>query len=212
MLKDLSKILEKSENQGISEHNLQAAAATLRADQFIWQDKHGHRQHYEIVRRFSDYFEDLFGAFGDTLEINTNFGYCCIIPSSPRPALKLLETLFLLILAKMHDGEMRKGCVDYGRSKPNAALLLDEYEKLTGKPKPKETVTYQALVRLSKHGIIEIGAMDPENKMREITVLPSIMRVVNKTFLEDLNELAGGAIPDPEDELVMTDTETTDDQ
>jgi hypothetical protein len=204
MLRDLSKIIEKANDLGISEAELQAAAAALRADQFVWKDKHGHGRFFDVINTFPEYFEDLFEAFGDSFEINSNYGFCCIIPASTKPVLRLNETIFLLILAKMHDGEMRKGCVDFGRSKPSATLLLDEYEKLTGKKKPNEKTTKDALARLAKYGIIELGEMDDETKMRQITVLPSIMKVVSETFLEDLKELVSSDEPYPLIEEGMT--------
>lgn len=221
MLRDLSKILDSAEKQSISESDLQATAATLRANQFIWRDKKGQGRHFDIICAFSEYFEDLFEAFGDKFEIDQHYGFCGVIPKSSRPILKLTETFFLLILAKMHDSEMRKGCVDYGRSKPNAALLLDEYEKLTGRTKPNETQTYQALRRLSQHGIIELGSKNEETGMWDITVLPSIMKVVNESFISDLQTLAGAAPEnnneaeaetEPQDEPEAISKETDDEQ
>jgi hypothetical protein len=185
MLRELQTIVENHTKIGF-ESELQDAAAALRAHQFIWKDKRGHSRHYDLLVHHQKYFENLFGAFGDSFFVDHHFGYCGILPRANTPALKLKETLFLLILAKMHDHECRKACTENGRSSPSESLLIDEYEALTGKPKPSKAETRDALERLAKCGVIELGAVNSETEIRMITILPSIMKVVNKNFLEEL--------------------------
>ena len=106
MLRDLERIIN-SNNHGFMPEDLTSAAARLREKQFIFKSKRGQSKTYEILLNQKEYFTDLFAAFGDEFFIDTHFGYCGILPSSNRPILKQLETIFLLILAKMHDLECR---------------------------------------------------------------------------------------------------------
>ncbi|EII3092563.1 DUF4194 domain-containing protein [Vibrio cholerae] len=193
MLKELGHLVDKYESRKISEDDLIGAAAELRAKQFIWQSGHGQGRYYEILRHqdFREYFENLFGAFGDTFFVDEQYAYCGIIPKKSTPALKLNESFFLLILAKLHDGELRKGCCDEGRTSPSEDLLLDEYERLTGRIKPKSSDTHEALARLAKYGVIELGPKNTETDMRQITILPSIMKVVSQSYIEEMLDLCG---------------------
>jgi len=205
MLRELEKIVDKYEGK-ITEQELMAAAAELRAKQFVWRSGKSQGRHYDILTKpdLREYFENLFEAFGDHFFMSSEFSYCGIIPMNSTPTLKLTETFFLLILAKLHDVELRKGCADYGRTKPSEALLLDEYEKLTGREKPKKQETEAALSRLSRYGVIELGSRNDETEMRQITILPTIMKVVTETWAEELLALCVGDV----DEVLERDTET----
>lgn len=189
MLKELKNLISKYESRNITEEDIVNAAAELRAKQFLWQSKYGQKKYYEILRRqdFRTYFENLFGAFGDIFFVDERYAYCGIIPQKSTPSLKLNESFFLLILAKLHDGELRKGCCDNGRTAPSEELLLDEYERLTGRPKPQKKETYEALARLDRYGVIELGKeKNSKNDMYKITILPSIMNVVSEPFIEEM--------------------------
>lgn len=188
MLRDLAKIVDQHEGQGITEIEIENTAAALRQHQFIWREKRNHSRHYDLLVKFQDYYENLFGAFGDIFFIDHHFGYCGILPRSTTPSLKLRDTIFLLILCKLHDGECRKACTENGRSTPSEEILLDEYIELTGKPKPTKTETKESLERLVKQGVIELGDHNPDTELRRITILPSIMRVVNSRFLDELEQ------------------------
>lgn len=188
MLKELGQLVDKYEGRNISEDDLIGAAAELRSKQFIWQSGHGQGKYYEVLRRqdFRVYFENLFGAFGDRFFVDEQYAYCGIIPEKSTPILKLNESFFLLILAKLHDGELRKGCCDEGKTSPSEELLLDEYERLTGRVKPKSSEAHESLSRLAKYGVIELGSKSVETDMRKITILPSIMKVVSESFIEEM--------------------------
>jgi hypothetical protein len=205
MLRDLAKIVDQHENQGITELDIENTAAALRQHQFIWREKRNHSRHYDLLVKFQDYYEDLFGAFGDTFFIDHHFGYCGILPRSTTPSLKLRDTIFLLILCKLHDGECRKACTENGRSTPSEEILLDEYVELTGKPKPTKTETKESLDRLVKQGVIELGDFNPDTELRRITILPSIMRVVNSRFLDELEQFSQNA------DDITTETQHSDD-
>jgi hypothetical protein len=186
MLRDLQKLVDSNELSGLTEESFEETASILRQHQFVWRDKRGHSKHYDILVKYQDYYSNLFGAFGDLFFVDHHFGYCGIIPRSNTPVLKLRETLFLLLLARLHDGECRKACTENGRSSPSEDILLDQYVELTGKDKPKLSETKESLDRLVRYGVIELGSLNPDTELRKITILPSIMRVVNTSFIKDL--------------------------
>lgn len=197
MLRELSKIVDDNEHRGITEKDLQNAAAFLRRKQFVWREERGHKKNYDLITTFPDYFTDLFDAFGDEVFFDKHFDYCGLIPRSGSPLLAKRDTIFLLILGKLHDGEALKAATDNGRSQPSEALLLDEYEKLTGQEKPKSVETRESLKRLERAGIIKLGEINQDSNMNLITILPSIMRVLNSDFL---NQLASFSVEEDADE------------
>lgn len=182
MFREAERIIDNPQTK-LTEDDLQTAAAKLREKQFIFQDSHGQSRTYDILVNQQAYFTQLFGAFGDTFFVDYHFGFCGILPKSARPGLKRLETLFLLILAKMHDHELRQARSINGRTTPSEALLLDEYCQLTGREKPKQTETRAALERLQKMSVIVLGEVQEDSEMQKIEILPSLMRVVSDNYL-----------------------------
>lgn len=191
MLKELHKILRENESQekkGYEQVDLERAAAMLRRYQFIWKDGHGQKKAYDILVRYREYYSDLFAAFGDQFFVDDIYGYCGFIPKAriPHSSLRKLETILLLILAKLHDEESRKACTEKGRSFPSEVLLMDEYMRLTNQTKPGKVELNAALKTLKDMGVIELGTVNPYSEMPRITVLPSIMRVVTDEYMVEL--------------------------
>lgn len=206
MLRDLEKIINNN-HHGFLPEDLTSAAARLREKQFIFKDKHGQGKTYEILVNQKEYFSDLFAAFGDEFFVDNHFGYCGILPHSSRPVLKQIETVFLLILAKMHDLECRKARSENGRTNPSESILLDEYSQITGRDKPKLTETRSALDRLAKVGVIELGDINEMSEMREIIILPSIMRVVTSRYIESLNAFSTTPSTDNDHNVLAVDSD-----
>ncbi|MCP4597879.1 DUF4194 domain-containing protein [Neptuniibacter sp.] len=191
MLNDLSKIVAKSIGKELDPDDFRNAARLLRKRQFLWAEKSHDRKHYELIRRFEDYFRDLFDAFDDEFIIDNQFGYIGIIPRlSSDSTMGLLPTLLLLILARLHDLESRRACTVNGRATPSPELLVDTYIELTGRPKPKQSDLNQALEVIRKHNVIEIGDKQESSEMQAITILPNIHRVVNNQYLQTLELFA----------------------
>lgn len=208
MLIDLKRILNDSANK-YEENDFLEAANRIRTNQFVWSDKHGDSKVFKIARKHKEYFVQLFSAFGDQFFIDDHFSYCGILPRLNQNKIKKIDTIFLLILARMHDSQIRKGAVEYGRSHPPAEILLDEYATLLpSSVKPKETEAKEALQRLKKFGVIELGAIQEHNRMPIITILPSIMRVVSKDYVEALNDFKEDPTLDLEDELKTNNRES----
>lgn len=191
MLKELDKIVRENEaleKKGYDQADLERAAAMLRRYQFIWKDGHGHKKTFDILVKYREYYSDLFAAFGDQFFVDDIYGYCGFIPKAkiPHNSLRKLETILLLILAKLHDEESRKACTEKGRSFPSEVLLIDEYMRLTNEIKPVKVELNAALKTLKGMGVIELGIINPHSEMHRITVLPSIMRVVTEEYIAEL--------------------------
>lgn len=182
MFREAERIVD-NEQLKLTEDDLQSAAAKIREKQFVFKDAHGQARIYDILVNQADYFIKLFHSFGDYFFVDHHFGYCGILPQSAKPSLKRIDTLFLLILAKMHDHELRAARSMNGRTTPSEALLLDEYCQLTGREKPKQAEARQALERLQKMNVISLGEIQEDSEMREIEILPSLMRVVSDQYL-----------------------------
>jgi hypothetical protein len=190
MLRELAQVVDKYESRGLTEIDFEDAAAALRQRQFLWSDGHGQRKHYDTIVSEEAYFRNLFAAFGDQLVVDLHFGYVGIIPRHAKPTLKRLPTIFLLLLAKLHDVESRKACTEYGRSIPQTDLLLDTYVQLTGRDKPKRQDTLEALRQLEQCGVIHVGVQDEMTCLPIVTVLPTITRVVSEFYLDELERFA----------------------
>ncbi|MEH6555927.1 DUF4194 domain-containing protein [Pseudoalteromonas tetraodonis] len=190
MLRDLKILLDKPENEHLDADDFYQAAAQIRRKQFIWYDGHGQRTSYNLVLRHKEYFSNLFSAFGDEFVLDNNFGYCGVIPKYHRGKMKQLDTLFLLILAKLYDTEARKACIENGKAKPSPSLLIDNYLELTGKEKPKFADTKEALYSLEKSGLISLGEKDEASELPTIVVLPTIKVILSEQYISLLERFA----------------------
>lgn len=187
MLSDLKKVIAQSGERAFEPEDFRQAARMLRKRQFLWAERSHDRKHYELIRRFEEYFSSLFDAFDDELIKDPLFGYIGIIPRSSGDAVMgVLPTLMLLIMARLHDLESRRACTVNGRASPSPELLVDTYVELTGKPKPKLSELNQALDVIRRYNVIELGEKQESSDMRAITILPNIHRVVNSQYLQSL--------------------------
>jgi hypothetical protein len=200
MLSDLTILLDRSENERFVEDDFYQAASLIRRKQFIWAGSHGQSKHYNLVMRFQEYFTNLFNAFGDEFVINNHFGYCGVMPKYQQRKMKALETVFLLILAKLYDSEARKACIENGRAQPSPSLLIETYMTLTGKEKPKYSDTMAALKLLSSSGIILLGEKDEVSELPTITVLPTISVILSEQYIVLLEQFTQAK--NTEDDLV----------
>ncbi|HCC5835527.1 DUF4194 domain-containing protein [Citrobacter farmeri] len=201
MLSDLNKTLSRSGERTFEPEEFRQAARLLRKRQFLWAERPHDRKHYELIRRFEEYFSNLFDAFDDELIKDPQFGYIGIIPRSSGDAVMgVLPTLIMLIMARLHDLESRRACTVNGRASPSPELLVDTYTELTGKPKPRLSELNQALDVIRRYNVIELGEKQESSDMRAITILPNIHRVVNSQYLQTLELFAlefGQSLPPP---------------
>ena len=193
MLRDLAKIVDHAESMGRTEDDFEAASQVMLRKQFLWMDGHGQNKHYNLIILYQDYFENLFGALGFDLVSDQKYGYCGIIPRNSTPSLNKMETILLLLLAKLHDGECRKACTENGRSMPSPGVLMDVFVETTQQEKPNRTKTISSLERLAKQGVIQLGNIDVTSNLPQITVLPTINKVVSSMYLDELERFTDAA-------------------
>lgn len=186
MLVELSDILDASENEQLHQREFEAAAALLLHRQFIWADGFGQRKAYDLIVRFQDYFDALFDAIGFDMVRDYRYGYSGIVPRNGQPSMRKLDTLVLLLLARMHDDYSRRACTDRGCSQPCMAALLDLYVQLTGLEKPTRIEFISSLKKLAGHGVIYLGEIDEVTQLPKVTVTPALMHLVTSDFLSDL--------------------------
>lgn len=191
MLLELEHILKNNEGHKLNESDFQAAASLMLQKQFIWSDGHGQKKYFDLAIRFQEYFDVLFDAIGFDFVRDYKFGYCGLLPRSGVPAMTKLDTLVLLLLAKMHDEQCRKACTENGRSTPCLGLMLDLYVQMTGQEKPSRSDLLLSLKRLSRHGIISVGEIDEQLRLPQVTVLPTITKIVTAEFLANIEIYSG---------------------
>jgi len=199
MLRELERISDDQSNK-LDLDELMAVAASLRERQFVYKDGRGTGRIYDVLVNQQNYYRDLFEAFGDEFIVDQHCGFVGIVPRASHPVLTQLETVLLLLLTKMHDMESRKARAMGGRTQPNEGVLLDEYRTLTGKDKPKPGEVKAALYRLRRAGVIDLGPINEETEMHQITVLPSITQVVTESYLNDLERFSSDNAADTQDE------------
>ncbi|ELR65604.1 hypothetical protein C942_00687 [Photobacterium marinum] len=167
--------------------SLRKTSAYLIRNQWVWNEKRGHKEHFKRCEENQTYFHKLFDSLDMTWHFDRNFGYAGVLPRGAGKRLDVTTTLFLLILRKMYDTEASMGRTELGRVKPPATELINQYELIRG-DRPPVTETSYALENLKRKGVIELGERDGDTKLYEITVLPNITRVVSAAYLGVLEQ------------------------
>lgn len=189
VLKDLERLGIGQPHDRVDLNDVRKAALKLRSQQFLFSDgKAG--KYYDLICKKSTYFKALADAFDDELIIDREYGFCGIVPRNSFNKLDLITTLFILVLAKMHDGEIRKGLSDNGRTSPPPEIILSEFEILTGRNKPKKEKYNEVMDKLRSCGLVRFTSYhrDEHNDMRPIEILPSILIVASRSWLEKLED------------------------
>lgn len=176
MLRDLSTILNRQEE--LEAATFKAAASRMLASQFLLREHKSDREAWAIVVNHFEYFENLFDALGWSLHRDDQFGLLGILPAEQEnhARLKLVETLFLLVLRLLYEEgmdrfEVRDGCVFV-----DSNTLLERYAMLFKRELPKKTTFREILNRLRHHGILETGDADDEG-MPKLRILPTVRLV-----------------------------------
>ena len=95
MLKDLEKIIDDADSSGGNgeelERELRSAAQHLWRSQFLYESDWGAKTSYDLIRRHSGYFENLFEALGYELvgRPADRFIGLLAIETPPRQSMKL---------------------------------------------------------------------------------------------------------------------------
>jgi len=189
MLKDMAALVNKAgddKDMEELEERLRNAAYQLQARQFLYRKKGRHRNHYETVVKYQDYFLSLMDAMNHDLEINEERGYVGILPRSLARRLSLDRTLLLFALRYIYDQElMGFNAEDDGAVK----VTLDDFEmrcnQFTKRVIAKSAGELKALMEPFIHtGVVELGQDEDKPEIERIKINPSITALLSGDMLQ----------------------------
>lgn len=182
MLRDLKQLIDRQEQLEAS--NFKIAASQLLARQFLLRERQSDRQSWALIANYYDYFENLFDALGWKLHRDDQFGLIGILPGEQEnhTRLKLVETLFLLVLRLLYEEGMDRFEVQEGSIFISSHTLSERYENLFKRTLPNKTAFREILGRFRQHGILEMGD-ENDDGMPELKVFPTI-RLITGTEVQ----------------------------
>jgi hypothetical protein len=186
MLTDLKRALD-STGHNDSENDLRRAARELLAQQFLFAENRRQRASYAVVTRHYAYFDKLFDALGWSLQRDDRFGYVGIVPLAEEShrLLKLDETLVLLLCRLLYEEAAEASQIEAGAAFVDGEALLNRYELLLGRERPKRARVMEILRLLRSHGLLQVDGGDSEEAPR-LRLLPSLRAVTGDAVLEQL--------------------------
>ncbi|VIO70459.1 hypothetical protein CI1B_31130 [Bradyrhizobium ivorense] len=193
MLRDLSKIIDDADSEGQDGDQLQKelrqAAQALWRTQFIYENDWGVKTSYELLRRYTGYFENLFDALGYRVVGRPNDGYVGLVANElpPRQSMKLDESLLLLVL-RLHYEEAftRFEAKEFGEVEVESEQILQIYEDRTHRERPNFGRVKEILAGFRQRGLVQIEDRDDRNFT--LFLRPALPIVVSKDTLGSLEE------------------------
>lgn len=198
MLRDLSKIIDDEDGEGGDGERLQRelrqAAQSLWRAQFIYENDWGMKTSYEVLRRYTGYFENLFDALGYRVVGRPNDGYVGLVANElpPRQSMKLDESLLLLVL-RLHYEEAftRFEAKEFGEVEVESEQILQIYEDRTHRERPNFGRVKEILAGFRQRGLVRIEDRDDRNFT--LFLRPALPIVVSKDTLGSLEEFVSRA-------------------
>ena len=193
MLRDLSKLIDDEDSEGGDGENLEKelrqAAQQLWRAQFIYENDWGVKTSYEVLRRHTGYFENLFDALGYRVVGRPNDGYVGLVAIElpPRQSMKLDESLLLLVL-RLHYEEAftRFEAKEFGEVEVESEEILQIYEDRTHRERPNFGRLKEILVGFRQRGLVRI--VDQDEKNFTLFLRSALPIVVSKDTLGSLEE------------------------
>jgi uncharacterized protein DUF4194 len=211
MLRDLSKLIDDEDSESGDgeqlEKELRQAAQQLWRAQFIYENDWGMKTSYEVLRRHTGYFENLFDALGYRVVGRPNDGYIGLVATElpPRQSMKLDESLLLLVL-RLHYEEAftRFEAKEFGEIEVESEQILQIYEDRTHRERPNFGRVKEILGGFRQRGLVRI--VDQDDKNLTLFLRPALPIVVSKDTLGSLEEFvsrstAASAKPDATTEV-----------
>lgn len=173
MLQDLKKQLNNQEQ--LTADDFKIASKQLLARQFLMRERPSDRQSWRLITNHYDYFENLFDALGWQLHRDDELSLIGILPGDQEShtRLKLVETLFLLVLRLLYEEGMDRLEIQDGCAFISSHTLSERYEALFKRELPTKTLFKKILNRFKQHGVLEMKDND-DNGMPELKVFPTI--------------------------------------
>jgi hypothetical protein len=205
MLRDLEKIIDDADSSGGNaeelERELRSAAQHLWRSQFLYESDWGAKTAYDLIRRHTAYFENLFDALGYRLvgrPVDRLIGLLAIeLP--PRQSMKLDESLLLLVMRLYFEEALKRFELnEAGEVEVESETILEVYEERTGRERPLIGRVREILIGFRQHGLVRV---DEHEDRRSFTLFlrPALPMVVAEDAIASLESFVAGAGKKEED-------------
>jgi hypothetical protein len=203
MLRDLSKLIDDEDSEGGNgdqlQKDLRQAAQQLWRAQFIYENDWGMKNSYEVLRRHTGYFENLFDALGYRVVGRPNDGYVGLVAIElpPRQSMKLDESLLLLVLRLYYEEAFsRFEAKEFGEVEVESEQILQIYEDRTHRPRPNFGRVKEILTGFRHRGLVRI--VEQDDKLFTLFLRPALPIVVSQDTLGSLEEFVSRSTADAE--------------
>jgi hypothetical protein len=154
---------------------------------------------YEVLRRHTGYFENLFDALGYRVVGRPNDGYVGLVATElpPRQSMKLDESLLLLVLRLYYEEAFsRFEAKEFGEVEVESEQILQIYEDRTHRPRPNFGRVKEILTGFRHRGLVRI--VEQDDKLFTLFLRPALPIVVSQDTLGSLEEFVSRSTADAE--------------
>jgi hypothetical protein len=192
-LDDVRDLMDGHRGPAVAKEDIEGAIQALLAHQIVYADTPGFRRdHYDLIRRSSVFFERYFNAMGHRLVIEPAAGMIALAPGATRYGWRMSrlhkdETLVMIALRLALDEGFRGGRMDEsGRVETNTDEIYDQIRTFAGAEPPARPRLEQILKWLRRHGGALLGERDAAENVTPVTVLPGIRILVDDIFIDNV--------------------------
>lgn len=183
--------LSQQSNGVYAVQDFERAAYRLVTEQVLYASDRRSKVAYHLVETFLADFAAALEPFGIRLERNAHFRYVVALPvHGEGVAVKLDETLLLLVLRQRYDEAMRQGRIeDEGEMPVGLPELQEAYAVLTGRQMPEIGALRELVHVLRRWAVARLdeNELDDQQPFR-IVVRPAIVDIVGAQWLQRLDQ------------------------
>lgn len=194
MLKDLERILDEqdsSSNNGEElEKELRHAAQLLWRVQFLYEGDWASKSAYDLIRRYTPYFENLFDALGYRVvgRPNDRLIGLLAVDAPARQSMKLDESLLLLVLRLYYEEALKRFEInESGEVEVDSETLLSVYEDRTRRSRPGIGRMHEILTGFRQRGLVRYGEQESSRSFT-LYLRPALPMVIGEEALTSLEE------------------------
>jgi len=192
MLRDLEKIIDEADASGSDgealERDLRAAAQLLWRSQFLYESDWGAKASYELIRRHTAYFENLFDALGYRIAGRPadRFIGLLALELPPRQSMRMDESLLLLVMRLYYEEALKRFEVnEAGEVEVESEALLEIYEERTRRERPLIGRVREILGAFKQRGLVRIEEHE-DRRSFTLFLRPALPMVVAEDTLASL--------------------------
>lgn len=194
MLKDLERILDEHDSSGNSgeelEKELRHAAQLLWRVQFLYEGDWASKSAYDLIRRYTPYFENLFDAIGYRVvgRPNDRLIGLLAVDAPARQSMKLDESLLLLVLRLYYEEALKRFEInEAGEVEVDSETLLSVYEDRTRRSRPGIGRMHEILTGFKQRGLVRYGEQESSRSFI-LHLRPALPMVIGEEALASLEE------------------------